>query len=1049
MGNADINTHTIEQYLVLTHRNQALGVVKPKIRGNVNFEFKSQFMRELRKDTFSRNKNDDAYEHVERILDIVERLLPGTINTQDLLKRAFIQRYYLPSKTTKQLEEIHNFKQEGLSGYYKRTDNQPPSGERKPSLTEIITKYMEESAKKEAGHDEWLKKFQESTEINKKHNEIICNLDSKEIKYFPADSSFSDEEEMEELKEVKDVAAQHEPSHQKVTPNNLPVVSYYVAPYEPSISFPRRLEQHVEEALVHKAMEILKKIKVYHPFLKEIRKNDDYAKYMKNLMENKSRTSENKDVKMNTRCLVILRNKLPPKEQDPGSFTLLFFIRKLTFIVVADLGASTSVMPFSMFKRSHQRRLTKENHERSKCRKIKDEEDLDRVVDYLKLKSHDGFIDIDDESYKERMNQLLGMAYKTSPPIVIKKVEVTRYTIVLGESYTKGRVLQIDELPRTSANVAVIRAGLIKEMDTIGSVQRENDKVKHKESIDKMWKTCWDGNRGNAYPYDVDFRIRGYARSEDLDEEPIEDEPLKEPKEEGIIRGCVLELRDSLFTIDLIPFGHGSFNVIVGIDWLSKHKARIVSHEKVVRYHWQVLRVHEADIPKTAFRTRYRRFEFTIMPFGLTNATTVFMDLLNQVCKPYLDKFVIMFIDDILIYSKSKEDHEHVVNSNDIHVDPSKIEAVRNWKAPKSSLEIRSFLGLASYCRCFIVDFSKIAKPLTSLTQNNKKYKPDDFMVYCDASNQGFECVLMQRGKVITYASRQLKIHEKNYTTHDLELGAAVENTLVDMLRGLSKQMKRKEDGSLYFIDRVWVPLIGGVRTLIMDEAHATSLTKSTHFLAIREDYKMQKLARLYIDEIVARHEVPMSIISDRDGRFTSWFWHTLQKALRMRLDTNTAYHPQTDRQSERIIQTLKDMLRACVIDFGGVVCFGNKVKLAPRYVGPFEIIERFGPIAYRLRLPQELSSVHDTFHVSNLNKDANLHEPLEEIKVDKNLRLVEEPVEIMDREVKRLKRSRIPIVKVRQNSKRGLEFTLERKDFMKANYPKSVSEQVADGSPS
>ncbi|GKC83725.1 putative reverse transcriptase domain-containing protein [Tanacetum coccineum] len=222
------------------------------------------------------------------------------------------------------------------------------------------------------------------------------------------------------------------------------------------------------------------------------------------------------------------------------------------------------------------------------------------------------------------------------------------------------------------------------------------------------------------------------------------------------------------------------------------------------------------------------------MPFGLTNAPAVFIDLMNRVCKPYLDKFVIVFIDDILIYSKTKEDHEvhfklvlellkqerlyakfskyefwlqelhflgHVVNHNGIHIDPSKIEAVKNWKAPTTPSEIRSFLGLAGYYRHFIANFFKIDKPLTLLTQKNKKYEwgveqeeafqtlkdnlcnalilllPDgikDFVVYCDASNQGLGCVLMQRVKVIAYASRQLKIHEKNYTTHDLELGAVV-----------------------------------------------------------------------------------------------------------------------------------------------------------------------------------------------------------------------------------------------------------------------------------
>ncbi|KAD7116758.1 hypothetical protein E3N88_04026 [Mikania micrantha] len=222
------------------------------------------------------------------------------------------------------------------------------------------------------------------------------------------------------------------------------------------------------------------------------------------------------------------------------------------------------------------------------------------------------------------------------------------------------------------------------------------------------------------------------------------------------------------------------------------------------------------------------------MPFGLTNAPAVFMDLMNRVCRPYLDQFVIVFIDDILIYSKSEREHEdhlkkvlellrkeqlyakfsncefwlkevhflgHVINKDGIHVDPAKIEAIKNWTTPSTPTEIRSFLGLAGYYRRFIANFSKIAFPLTTLTQKSQAFiwgqkqedafqllkqklcnspilslpeGSDDFIVYCDASNLGLGCVLMQRDKVIAYASRQLKVHEKNYTTHDLELGAVV-----------------------------------------------------------------------------------------------------------------------------------------------------------------------------------------------------------------------------------------------------------------------------------
>nr|GEV97868.1 putative reverse transcriptase domain-containing protein [Tanacetum cinerariifolium] len=530
--------------------------------------------------------------------------------------------------------------------------------------------------------------------------------------------------------------------------------------------------------------------------------------------------------------------------------------------------------------------------------------------------------------------------------------------------------------------------------------------------------------------------------------------------------------RDVEFCRDLIP---GAVPVAKSPYRLESTKMQELSNqlkelkEKDLRSGYHQLRVREEDIPKTTFRTRYRHFEFTVMPFGLTNTPTVFMDLMNCVCRSYLDKFVIVFIDDILIYSKSKEEHEvhlkiilellekeklfgkfskckfwlqhvhflgHVVNSEGIHVDPNKIEAVKNWRPPKTPTEIRSFLGLAGYCRRLIANFSKITKPLTLLTQKNKKFEWDDFVVYCDASNQGFGCVLMQRNKLIAYASRQLKIHEENYTTHDLELGAVVFalktwrhylygtrsviytdhkslqhifdqkelnmhqrqwielfsdydweihyhpgkanvarileaqseafkdiNTLVEMLKGLDKQLERKEDGGLYLAERIWVQVYGNLRALIMNEAHATRtpktlgllqqleipewkwenitmdfinklprtssehdsiwvivdrLTKSAYFLATREDYKIERLARLDINKIVARHGVPVSIISDRDSYFTSRFWQSLQKALGMRLDLSTTYHLETDGQTECTIQTLEEMLRACTIDFGG-----------------------------------------------------------------------------------------------------------------------------------
>ncbi|GJY49464.1 putative reverse transcriptase domain-containing protein [Tanacetum coccineum] len=464
-----------------------------------------------------------------------------------------------------------------------------------------------------------------------------------------------------------------------------------------------------------------------------------------------------------------------------------------------------------------------------------------------------------------------------------------------------------------------------------------------------------------------------------------------------------------------------------------------------LRSGYHQLRVRDEDIPKTAFRTRYRHYEFQVMPFGLTNAPAVFMDLMNRVCKPYLDKFVIVFIDDILIYSRNKEEHAnhlriilellkkeklyakfskcdfwihivqflgHLIDSQGLHVDPAKIEAVKNWASPTTPTEIRQFLGLVGYYRRFIEGFSKIAKSLTELTQKNKKYiwgedqesafqllkqklceapilalprRNDDLCCFCDHTNPFWE-----RG----YAKREAQ-------TEALK----EENIKAENLRGMDKAFEIRPDGTRCIKNRSWLPLFGNLRDLIMHESHKSKysihpgsdkmyqdlkklywwpnmkaiiaeyvgkcltcsrvkaecqkpsgllvqpeipmwkweritmdfitklpktsnghdtiwvivdrLTKSAHFIPTRETDSMETLTRLYIKEIVSRHGVPISIISDRDSHFTSRFWQSLQSALGTQLDMSTTYHPETDGQSERTIQTLEDMLRACVIDFG------------------------------------------------------------------------------------------------------------------------------------
>ncbi|GJS78877.1 putative reverse transcriptase domain-containing protein [Tanacetum coccineum] len=496
------------------------------------------------------------------------------------------------------------------------------------------------------------------------------------------------------------------------------------------------------------------------------------------------------------------------------------------------------------------------------------------------------------------------------------------------------------------------------------------------------------------------------------------------------------------------------------------------------------------------------------MPFGLPNA--LFMDMMNQVYKPYLDNLVIVFIDDILIYFKNKKEHEghlklllrllndeklfamfskcqnwlstvkflgHVIDSEGIHVDLAKIESIKYWASPRTPTEIQKAEAAFQ-----LLKQKLCSAPILALPKGSEK-----FVVYCDASHKGLGTVLMQRDKVIAYVSCQLKVYEKNYTTHDLELGAVVfvlkmwrhylygtkcimftnykslqhildqkelnlrqrrwlellsdydceiryhpgksnvkilnaqaearkeENYVAEDLHGMINKLKPRADRALCLNNRSWIPYYGDLRALIMHESH-----KSKYSIHPGSDKMYQDLKKLYrwpnmkveiatyvskyltCAKVKAEYQNPSGLLRIQinvEVDETIFEGNCLEKALGTQLDKSTTYHPQTDGQSERTIQTLEDMLHACVLDF-------------------------------RKGWDKHLSLVkllyNNSYHTSI--KDS----PFEALYgLDDKLHFIEEPVEIMDREVKHLKQSRIPIVKVRWNSRRGPEFTWEREDQM------------------
>ncbi|GJS70281.1 putative reverse transcriptase domain-containing protein [Tanacetum coccineum] len=454
-----------------------------------------------------------------------------------------------------------------------------------------------------------------------------------------------------------------------------------------------------------------------------------------------------------------------------------------------------------------------------------------------------------------------------------------------------------------------------------------------------------------------------------------------------------------------------TFDVIIGMDWLSMYHAIIDYAEKIVHIPWGVFPKELSGLPPT----RQVEFQIDLMPGAAPIARA-----------PYR-----------LTPSEMKELSKQLEELSDKgFIRPSS----SPWGAPV----------------LFIEGFSKIAKPMTKLTQKKVAFAWDDKQEAASHTLKNKLC----SAPILALSLEELRTSLFIVMHRIKDWVRNGDNVTMDFVTKLPKSSQG--------YDTIWV---------IVDR-----LTKSAIFVPMRETDPMDKLARMYLKEVVTRHGIPLSIICDRDPRFASNFWRSLQNALGTSLDMSTAYHPQTDGQSERTIQTLEDMLRACAIDFGkgwcrSPVCWAEvgevqltgpeivqettekivqikqrmqaardrqksyadlKRKPMDFQVGD-KVLEKVGSVAYKLELPEELSRVHNTFHVSNLKKchaDEPLAVSLDGLHFDDKIQFVEEPVEIMDREVKRLKRSRIPLVKVRWNSRRGPEFTWEREDQFRKKYP-------------
>ncbi|GJR98198.1 putative reverse transcriptase domain-containing protein [Tanacetum coccineum] len=511
-------------------------------------------------------------------------------------------------------------------------------------------------------------------------------------------------------------------------------------------------------------------------------------------------------------------------------------------------------------------------------------------------------------------------------------------------------------------------------------------------------------------------------------------------KKDGSLRMCIDYRELNKLTVKNrypLPRIDDLFDQLQGSSVYSKIDLRSGYHQ---------LRVREEDISKTAFRTRYGHYEFQVMPFGLTNAPAVFMDLMNRVCKPYLDKSYCTILDLLkteMLYAKFSKCEfwlkevqflGHVFNRDGIHVDPIKVESVKNWKTPESPTEIRSFLGLAGYYRrkefeiCTKAGGSKLLSVIGG-GECEIKYHPGKANVVADALSR------KERLKPRRVRAMSITIHS-GLRTKILEAQSEASKDLkapAEWLRGLERLCWRTSDGEIFFF------VVSG--------------------------YRLQLVICLTCSKIKAEHQKPSGLLQQPE--IPEWKWEKLAMdfitkllkaaasssggSIGYRPDMSSRLPPQTDVRLHTSIKCAHLRFVRRNVDPRNMDEVGeNKAMLISELrllnskwetsvTEGISMEIKVGDVAYKLELPEELSRVHNTFHVSNLKKcyaDEPLAVPLDGLHFDDKLQFVEEPIEITDREVKRLKRSRIPLVKVRWNSKRGPEFTWEREDQFKKKYP-------------